>query len=137
MCVFLGGQELVEIMAKVNGVVLLAPPSDSAEAQNSVSTLVSAMKSKQKVGTGTLDTLLCWTHSNAWLVQRMTCFAKADLLLMMGLTTKALVLAVTTHLKPILCSCHKLSSPNRQSCECPCALGVLLVLLGLYSSLLK
>ena len=44
-------QELVEIAGRSAGVVLMAPPSDSAEGRASVSTLLSALK-KQKARAG-------------------------------------------------------------------------------------
>lgn len=42
-------QEIVEMMARSTGVVLLAPPSDSQDARKALSTLLSAVKPKQKV----------------------------------------------------------------------------------------
>lgn len=42
-------QELVEVVGRSSGVVLMAPPHESAEAAASVSTLLSTLKSKQKV----------------------------------------------------------------------------------------
>ncbi|KAK9817135.1 hypothetical protein WJX72_010039 [[Myrmecia] bisecta] len=42
-------QELVEVVGRSTGVVIMAPPSDSREAQAAVSTLLSALKPKQKV----------------------------------------------------------------------------------------
>ena len=42
-------QELVEVVGRSSGVVLMAPPTESAEAAASVSTLLSTLKPKQKV----------------------------------------------------------------------------------------
>lgn len=42
-------QELVEACGRCAGVVLMAPPSDSAEARTALNTLLPALK-KQKVG---------------------------------------------------------------------------------------
>jgi hypothetical protein len=42
-------QELVEVVNRSTGVVLMAPPDDSAEARASIATLLSALKPKQKV----------------------------------------------------------------------------------------
>jgi hypothetical protein len=42
-------QELVEVVGRCSGVVLMAPPDDSAEARATIATLLSALKSKQKV----------------------------------------------------------------------------------------
>lgn len=42
-------QELVEVVNRSKGVVLMAPPADSTEAQASLATLLSALKPKQKV----------------------------------------------------------------------------------------
>eukprot|EP00884_Botryococcus_braunii_P015500 jgi/Botrbrau1/2633/Bobra.145_1s0051.1 len=42
-------QELVEVINRSKGVVLMAPPADSTEAQASVATLLSAIKPKQKI----------------------------------------------------------------------------------------
>ena len=41
-------QELVEIIGRNAGVALLAPPSDSQEAQNAVATVLSAVKAKKQ-----------------------------------------------------------------------------------------
>lgn len=46
-----GMQELVEVVGRSSGVVLMAPPTESAEAAASVSTLLSTLKPKQKVST--------------------------------------------------------------------------------------
>ncbi len=43
-------QELVALLGRNQGVVLMAPPSDSPEAQTALSTLSSAIKGKSKVG---------------------------------------------------------------------------------------
>ena len=43
-------QELVEVVGRCSGVVLMAPPDDSSEARASIATLLSALKAKQKVG---------------------------------------------------------------------------------------
>ena len=42
-------QELVEVVGRSSGVVLMAPPHESQEAAASVSTLLSTLKPKQKV----------------------------------------------------------------------------------------
>lgn len=42
-------QEVTAIVGKCAGVVLLAPPRESAEAQATIATLLSSMKPKQKV----------------------------------------------------------------------------------------
>lgn len=42
-------QELVEVLGRNSGVVVMSPPSDSTEAQKSISLMMSAIKSKQKV----------------------------------------------------------------------------------------
>lgn len=42
-------QELVEVLGKSQGVVIMTPPRDSKEAQNTLSTMVSALKGKHKV----------------------------------------------------------------------------------------
>lgn len=42
-------QELVEVVGRCSGVVLMAPPDDSSEARATIATLLSALKSKQKV----------------------------------------------------------------------------------------
>lgn len=42
-------QEVTAIVGKCDGVVLMAPPRESKEAQATIATLLSAMKSKQKV----------------------------------------------------------------------------------------
>ncbi|CAL5226217.1 g9058 [Coccomyxa viridis] len=42
-------QELVEVVGRSSGVVLMAPPTESAEAAASVSTLLSTLKPKQKI----------------------------------------------------------------------------------------
>lgn len=42
-------QELVEVVGRCSGVVLMAPPDDSAEARATIATLLSSLKSKQKV----------------------------------------------------------------------------------------
>jgi hypothetical protein len=41
-------QELVEVLGRNSGIVLMAPPSANAEAQAAVATLLSAVKPKQK-----------------------------------------------------------------------------------------
>ena len=43
-------QELVEVVGRATGVVLMAPPVEHAEAAASISTLLSSLKPKQKVG---------------------------------------------------------------------------------------
>ena len=43
-------QELVEVVGRATGVVLMAPPVENAEAAASISTLLSSLKPKQKVG---------------------------------------------------------------------------------------
>ena len=43
-------QELTEILGRSNGVVLMTPPRASKEAQAALATMVSALKSKHKVG---------------------------------------------------------------------------------------
>lgn len=48
-------QELVEVVGRSSGVVLMAPPTESAEAAASVSTLLSTLKSKQKVSRAPSD----------------------------------------------------------------------------------
>ncbi|KAK9802723.1 hypothetical protein WJX73_000981 [Symbiochloris irregularis] len=42
-------QELVEVLGKSQGVVIMTPPRDSKEAQNTLSTMVSALKGKHKI----------------------------------------------------------------------------------------
>ena len=42
-------QELVEVLGRNSGVVLMAPPSDNPDAQASLATLLSALTPKQKV----------------------------------------------------------------------------------------
>ena len=42
-------QELVEVVGRATGVVLMAPPVEHAEAAASISTLLSSLKPKQKV----------------------------------------------------------------------------------------
>ena len=42
-------QELVEILKRNSGIVLMSPPNSSSEAQKAVGLLLSAIKSKQKV----------------------------------------------------------------------------------------
>lgn len=42
-------QELVEVVGRNSGVVLMAPPSDNPEAQTALATLLSSLKPKQKV----------------------------------------------------------------------------------------
>jgi len=44
-----GMQELIEVVGRSSGVVLMAPPTESAEAAASMSTLLSRLKPKQKV----------------------------------------------------------------------------------------
>ena len=39
----------MEVVGRCSGVVLMAPPDDSAEARATIATLLSALKSKQKV----------------------------------------------------------------------------------------
>lgn len=41
-------QELVEVVGRSAGVVIMAPPDDSAEAQAALATLLSSLKPKQK-----------------------------------------------------------------------------------------
>ena len=47
-------QELVEIVGRSTGIVLMAPPSENKAAQTTMNTLLSACNSKQKVRAGTL-----------------------------------------------------------------------------------
>ena len=42
-------QELVEIVGRSSGVVLLSPPTENKEAQKTLDTLLSAVNKKQKV----------------------------------------------------------------------------------------
>ncbi|KAI7837261.1 hypothetical protein COHA_008875 [Chlorella ohadii] len=42
-------QEVVEMLSRNDGVVIMAPPSDNAEARKNIATLLSAIKPKQKV----------------------------------------------------------------------------------------
>ena len=53
-------QELTEILGRSNGVVIMTPPRESKEAQAALATMVSALKSKHKVG---LD-----AHPCGWLL---------------------------------------------------------------------
>lgn len=39
----------MEVVGRCSGVVLMAPPDDSSEARATIATLLSALKSKQKV----------------------------------------------------------------------------------------
>ena len=67
-------QELVEIVGRSTGIAVMAPPTDSAAAQKTLDTLLSAVNKKQKVhctarnllytlrATTTLSTLLCKTE---------------------------------------------------------------------------
>ncbi len=48
-------QELVALLGRSQGVILMAPPSDASEAQTTLGTLTSAIKAKTKVGGG-----CCW-----------------------------------------------------------------------------
>ena len=45
-------QELVELMARNSGIVIMAPPSDNADGRKAMATMLSAIKAKQKVGGG-------------------------------------------------------------------------------------
>lgn len=45
-------QEVVEMLTRNDGIVVMAPPSDNAEARKNIATLLSAIKPKQKVGRG-------------------------------------------------------------------------------------
>ena len=53
-------QELVEVVGRSSGVVLMAPPTESAEAAASISTLLSTLTSKQKVSTFRACASICF-----------------------------------------------------------------------------
>ena len=52
-------QELVEIVGRSTGIALMAPPTDSATAQKTLDTLLSAVNKKQKVACAFLASAYC------------------------------------------------------------------------------
>ena len=69
-------QELVEVVGRATGVVLMAPPVENAEAAASISTLLSSLKPKQKVGSYPASLTLL-----ALVVSPMCCCCKHKLML--------------------------------------------------------